>query len=188
MTALWRMPRMHVMHILRGIARQALVGAALSLVALTALPQTPSLYTVEMVVFRNDGTTGALPAADTPAAATDDGIEVTPAETSKLNAAVAKLRKAGITVLAHVAWTQGPTAFALRQGVTADRLGVGNGLVGKVYLLRGKFLDLGVDLTFEQGGQLYRINEMRDIKANDIQYFDHPAVGVIAIVTAVTGG
>ena len=34
-----------------------------------------------------------------------------------------------------------------------------------------------------RGGRRYRISEVRRVKADEIQYFDHPSVGVIAVVS-----
>jgi hypothetical protein len=177
-------------------ARRLLCGVLVALCATSALPETPDLYTVEIVVFRNGSDIGALPdgvappagdqtqdAAPVPAA-TGDGVDATPVATSKLNTAAARLAgKAGLTVLAHVAWTQSPTAWNSRLGASAAQLGLGNDITGKVFLERGQYLHLGLDLTVNIDGHLYRMDEVRRVKPNEIHYFDRPAVGVLAIVT-----
>ncbi len=173
------------------IARRLACGALLALCTASAMPAAPSLYAVEIVVFRSKSTSGALPEKEVLPNFTDDSIEATPAATGKLTAAVAKLRasKDGFNVLAHTAWTQGPTAYNSRQGVSAVQLRLGDSITGKVYLYRGTQggLSLALDLTIEEGGRRYRIDERRPVKTNEVHYFDHPAMGVLAIVSPVPG-
>jgi hypothetical protein len=167
-------------------------GLLLALCAATALPAgLPSLYTVEIVVFRGSGIAGALPEKSTLPAFNDDGIEATPAPTTRLANAAARLRsKGGLRVLAHKAWTQGPTAWGSGRGVSATQLALGNGVDGKISVERGENpLNVRVDLVLEEGGRRFRINEVRrNVKAGQILYFDHPSFGVLAIVTAATEG
>lgn len=176
-----------------GIARRLLLATLLALGTGSALPQSPALYTVEIVVFRNGTDAAALPAAGTPGApatpvATGD-VEATPVAASKLVSAAARLRNrsSGFRVLAHSAWTQAPAGWNSRRGVSASQLGLAEGISGKLILERGQYLHFGVDLTIEDGGKRYRIEEVRQVKPNQIHYLDHPAVGVLAIVTATTG-
>ncbi len=171
------------------IARRLLPGVVLALCSATALPQSASLYTVEIVVFRNTGTGGALPDNAVPPPVMEDGIEATPVTPAKLKTAARKLDSSGeFKVLGHVAWTQGPTVFGSRIGVSAAQLGLDNGIAGKVGLEKGTYLNLRLDLTLEDGGRRYQLSEVRSVKPNEINYFDHPAIGVIAIVTAASGG
>lgn len=171
----------------RHMFRSPLLALALLLAAVPALPQAASRYTVEIVVFRNGGDGGALPDAGPLLPAGGDDVSATLVAASRLNGAAAKLRGAGdFRVLAHAAWSQVPTAFNSGRGVSAARLGLdGAGMSGKVLVYRGQYLSLGLDLTIEEGGRRYRINELRrNVKPDQIHYFDHPAVGVIAIVSA----
>ncbi len=185
MTAPGCFPRMARMKS-RGIAARMLCGVVLMLCAATALPQATALYTVEIVVFRNGGTSGALPDTNTPPAAGEDGVDATVVPASKLNAAAGKLRKGGFEVLAHVAWTQAATSFNSHRGVSAATLGLGNAVTGTVSLERGQYLNLRMNLVVESGGHRYRISEVGRVKAGEIRYFDHPAVGVIAIISPAT--
>lgn len=175
----------------------ARVGAAAILLAVgnTAVPQTAATrYNIEIVVFRSNGTAGALPAGTPTLASADDGIEMTVAPVRRLGEAARKLRAtAGFKVLGHTAWTQTPVGClnaacrTVVRGVTAEQLGLSRaGVSGKVVLQRGTYLFLGVDLTIDEGGRRYRIQEARQMKPDQPQYFDHPAVGVLAIVTAAT--
>jgi hypothetical protein len=174
----------------RRFLRPALMALAL-IATMPALPQTPARYTVEIVVFRNAGE-ASVPDAPVVTPGGGDDVVPTPVAAEKLGGAAARLRGGGgFQVLAHKAWTQGPEAFNSRRGVSAARLGLGDGITGKVMLERGQYLHFGVDLTIEGDGHRYRISEVRRVKPDEIHYFDHPAVGVIAIVTAApatTGG
>jgi hypothetical protein len=159
---------------------------ALLLGSAAAIPQqAASRYTVEIVVFRNGGQAAALDASTTPIGG--DDVEATVVATRKLGGAASRLRAtSGMRVLAHTAWTQTAAGFNSRRGVSAAHLGMAAaGISGKVMLLRGSFLNLGVDLTIDDGGRRYHIAEMRNnIKADQIQYFDHPAIGVLAVVSS----
>lgn len=166
---------------------QRLAAAALLLLAsLAAIPQQAgNRYTVEIVVFRNGAQAGALQQSAATQSGGDD-VVASAVATRRLATAAGRLRAAsGIRVLAHTAWAQAPAAWNSRRGVSATRLGIaGSGVAGKVILERGQFLHLGVDLIVEDGGQRYRIHEVRRVKPDETQYFDHPAVGILALVTA----
>jgi hypothetical protein len=45
-----------------------------------------------------------------------------------------------------------------------------------------------LDLSLSSGGATYTIKEMRSVKYNERQYFDHPAFGVIALVSPIAAG
>jgi hypothetical protein len=173
--------------------------AALALLLIAgsaAIPQQAAArYTVEIVVFRNASETGGLAGAPLPASA-DDGVEITPATARKLTEAARRLRGAGgFRILAQTAWTQAPvgcsnaTCRSVLRGPSATQLALDRaGISGKVVLQRGDSLHLGVDLTIDDGGRRYRITEVRPVKVDQPQYFDHPALGVLAVVTAGGGG
>ena len=52
-----------------------------------------------------------------------------------------------------------------------------------MYLERATYLHLGVALSLNVGTATYSIREMRSVKYNERQYFDHPGFGVIAMVS-----
>ena len=176
------------MKLLPATARQLLAGLLLAIGAATAMPQqSPAFYTVEIVVFRAGSDTGALPDNSPATVVNDDGIEATLVPTGKLGTAANRLRArtSGYRVLGHVAWTQAPASFNSRRGVSAAQLGLAGSIAGKVVLERDQKLHLGVDLTIEDGGRRYHIEELRkDVRRDQIYYFDSPAVGVLAIITA----
>jgi hypothetical protein len=184
---------MPLMNRLSITARQAAL-AMLLLASSAAIPQTAAnRYTVEIVVFRTASQTAGLPGGAPAAAIADDGVEMTAITARKLTSAASKLRAAaGYRVLAHTAWAQSPTLCGGRacreslRGVSAAQLGLTRaGISGKVGLQRGESLHLGIDLTIDDGGRRYRIQEVRPLrKIDQPQYFDHPAIGVIAMITA----
>ncbi len=176
---------MQGMHKVPTYTRRLGVLALLLLAAPVAVTQQAGRFTVEIVVFRTASQTGALGAEPGQPVIGGD-VEPTSVATRKLAGAASRLRGAnGFRVLAHTAWTQGAASFNSRRGVSATRLGIASaGINGKVILERGRLLHLGIDLTIDEGGRRYHISEVRPVKADEIQYFDHPAVGVIALVTA----
>lgn len=168
------------------LARRALAMALLAIMATPALPQAGNRYTVEIVVFRNGGTGAAL-APDAVLPAGGDDIEPTASTARRLGGAATRLRgTSGFKVLAHTAWSQAPAAYSTRRGVSAARLGLTSaGIQGKVMLLRGDNLNLGLDLVIQDGDRRYYINQVRRIgKTDEVHYFDHPAFGVLAVVSA----
>lgn len=114
----------------------------------------------------------------------------------QLSELAAKLKASGrYEPVAHVAWSQTPSPWGSRAGFTVQRLGIEvPGLTGMVYLERGRFLHLGMALDYAMAsppaglgagsGTTFSLSEIRRIRFNERNYFDHPAFGVIAVVTA----
>ena len=106
-----------------------------------------------------------------------------------------KLRASGLYVpVAHVAWSQTASAWGTRAGFTVEKLGVNvPGLTGTVFLERGQYLHLGMSLSYSPAdpppgigagpGTTFNLNESRRIRFYERNYYDHPAFGVIALVT-----
>jgi hypothetical protein len=165
-------------------------GVALMLLAasLQAVPQQATgRYTVEILVFRADaGTSGEDGAAAAPLRSTAGDIMPVAVPGRRLAGAAAKLRSAGYRILAHTAWSQMPAAWNSRRGVSVEQLGVTMpGLSGNVVLERGQFLHLGLDLKVEEGGRSYVLADLQQVKKlGEAQYFDHPQLGAIALVTS----
>ena len=96
-----------------------------------------------------------------------------------------RLRNSGYRVLAHTGWIQSATNWPSHLGLDLSAIGVAvPGLTGQIYVERGTLLHLGVDLTYGTE-PAFRLRELRRIKFNEKQYFDHPGMGVIAIVSPV---
>jgi len=110
-----------------------------------------------------------------------------------------RLRASGTYVpVAHAAWSQTPSSWGTRAGFALQRLGLNvQGLTGTVFLERGQFLHLGVSLTYAMPSPppglgaapdtAFTLNESRRVRFYERSYFDHPAFGVIALVTPLQG-
>ena len=188
---------------------RCLVLAALALAPAAALPQaaaTPSTYRVELLIFKANGgpSSGEDWAASASKSARGTGTESgerggaaevgrfiarLPASELQLGDLRAKLASSGAwQPLAHVGWTQTASSWGSRAGFTLAQVGVNvPGLGGLVYLERGTYLHLGFGLRYA-GASTYTINELRRVKFYERHYFDHPAFGVIALVTPGAGG
>ena len=101
------------------------------------------------------------------------------------NVAGALQRSGAYQVLAHRLWRQG--AYDRREAVpyllNADGAGGADALNGSITLIRERYLHLVVDLSLEQAGSRYRLDETRRIRYGELHYFDSPRLGVIARVT-----
>jgi hypothetical protein len=102
----------------------------------------------------------------------------------QLGSMASRLRASGEwTVLAHAAWVQTATEWPRHDGLRLEQLGLNApGLSGTVYLEHGQYLHLGFDLRL--GSEpAWSLRELRKIRYNEKNYFDHPGYGVIAIVS-----
>ncbi len=199
-----------------GARRRHLLGIAWALaVTLATLPNAarpqaaagaPS-YNVEMIVFavaagpaqREDWTAGGarLARGSDAGEAAAGGAQVgrfggpLPAAQFQLNELETRLAASGNwRPLAHVAWTQTASSWGSRAGFSLQQLGVRvPGLSGTVFLERGTYLHLGMALKYSggDGRAAYDLTEIRRVKFYEKNYYDHPAFGVITLVTP-TGG
>jgi hypothetical protein len=174
------------------------------LVVLTAPQSAPaqqsggSQYAVELIVFRVTSPAGnedwtAVPTGrgfgnDSTRGGNPQVLRVLPASDYRLTSVDATLRGSGAwRPIAHAAWIQSAANWGTHIGIALADLGINSpGLSGLVYLERATYLHLGMDLTLSAGGVTYSIKEMRSVKFNERQYFDHPAFGVIALVSPVS--
>jgi len=193
----------------------AVIGAPLPYAqAQTPAGPQPRVYTVELIVFRNLSGTGG--AEDWSAKAVPRGpdslptplvtgrfVQSIPAAQFQLNDVAAKLQNTtNYQPIAHFAWQQTASSWGSRAGFTVAKLaGPVPGLTGTIYLESGDYLHLGMSLNYQTSnppdglgatpGTVFNLNESRRIKWRILSYFDHPAFGVIALVTpanAATGG
>jgi hypothetical protein len=187
-----------------------LAGALLALVVAllpgVAVPQaTQPSYRVEIIVFRATGGPGAAEDWATSATKSSRGPatdgerggaaqvgrfvgRIPPAEL-QLGDLRARLASSGAwQPLAHVGWIQTASSWGSRAGFTTSQVGINvPGLSGVVYLERGTYLHLGFGLRYA-GAASYALNETRRVKFYERNYYDHPAFGVIALVTPGQGG
>ncbi len=175
---------------------------------------TGRAYDVEVVIFRAKVALGQPEnwAAETSAAATVAGGEassgsgpvgklltVLPASDYRLTPIVTRLRSSGTyTPVAHVAWVQTASAWGTRAGFPLESLGIKvPGLTGVIFLERGQYLHLGMTLDYTMqnpppgldapAGTTFVMNETRRVRFYQRNYYDHPAFGVIALITPARG-
>jgi hypothetical protein len=174
---------------------------------------SPSVYNIEVVVFRNQSGAGGpedwsarsvARGPETPdSPMTGRFVQSIPASQFQLNNVVARLQNTtNYPPIAHFAWQQTASSWGSRAGFTIAKL-AGNvpGLSGTIYLERGSYLHLGMALNYQPAnvpaglaaaqGQMFNMNESRRVKYDQLNYYDHPAFGVIALVTPAnraTGG
>lgn len=179
-----------------------------------AASANPTVYNIEMIVFRANGAPGGAEnwstqgvsgrniAGDESTAGTSQVghfVAVLPSSAYQLTELESRLRSSGAYVpVAHVAWSQTASSWGTRAGFPLQRLGVDvEGLTGTVFLEHGQFLHLGMSLNYAMPvppaglnaapGTPFTINESRRVRFYERNYFDHPAYGVIALVTPAQG-
>jgi Peptidoglycan-binding protein, CsiV len=171
------------------------------------------VYNVEIIVFRAAGALGGAENWSAEAGARyiagDESasgsmqvgrfVAALPPAVWQLNELENRLRASGTYVpVAHAAWSQTASSWGTRAGFSMQRLGISvPGLSGTVFLERGQFLHVGMSLTYAMPnpppglgaapGTAFTLNESRRVKFYERNYFDHPAFGVIALVTPVQG-
>jgi hypothetical protein len=187
-----------------------LAVAALSATA-TAQNATPIVYDVELIVFQNMQPPGtpedwaleqqiALkerpvvdvedegPIAAGPVTGLEAGLERKPLarEQFRMTALAAQLgRSRAYRPIAHFGWSQvGTPLNATTPLPLGDLLPTGN-LSGSTALALGRYLHLTLDLSFQPEGstQAYVLRQTRRMRSKERHYIDHPAFGVIALVT-----
>jgi hypothetical protein len=180
---------------------------ALMLVVPEAWPQAVSqtVYTVEIIVFRNMSGSGGQedwsvrPTARRPdkpdAPVTGRFVQAVASSQFQLNDVYSRLQNtANYQPVAHFAWQQTASSWGSGAGFTIAKL-AGNvpGLSGIIYLESGTYLHLGMTLNYQTSnpppglaaspGTVFTLAESRRVKRFERNYFDHPAFGVIALVT-----
>jgi hypothetical protein len=195
-------------------ARVSLLAAVLyAVLALAASPvATPAarsvaqqtsapLYGVEIIVFRNSSVSGGEDWEAVPpgrgfgsnaarGGAVPQVVRVLTASDYRLGTIEATLKASGAwRPIAHAAWIQTAANWGTHSGIALADVGINvPDLSGMIYLERAPiYLHLGFDVHLS-AGTTYTIKEMRSVRYNDKQYFDHPAFGIIAVVTPIKHG
>jgi hypothetical protein len=172
-----------------------------------------TVYNIEIIVFR---ATSALGGAEdwsaeagarniageesaSGAATVGHFVAALPSSAWQLGELESRLRTSGVYVpVAHTAWAQTASSWGTRAGFTLQKLGIEvPGLSGSVFLERGQWLHLGMSLTYAMAAPPqglgaapdtpFTLNESRRVRFYERNYFDHPAFGVIALVTPAQG-
>ncbi len=171
-------------------------------------------YDIEIVIFRAKVALGQPEnwTAETTAGATVAGGEasggsgsvgklltVLPSSDYRLAGIESRLRSSGTyQPVAHAAWVQTASAWGTHAGFPVETLGIDvPGLSGDIYLERGEFLHLGMTLDYTMqdpppglnasAGTTFVMNETRRVRFYQRNYYDHPAFGVIALITPARG-
>jgi hypothetical protein len=139
------------------------------------------------------------PVAPATAAQTARFVQALPETQYQLTNVVAKLRQSGgYAPVAHVAWSQTASPWGTRAGFPVQRLGINvEGLSGTIFLERGQYLHLGMSLSYAianpppslaaEPGTVFTLNDSNRIRFRELNYYDHPAFAVIALVTPSQG-
>jgi hypothetical protein len=184
------------------IQRPALLASLLCALAvavpaqLSAAAPSTGAYQVEVIIFSHVEAPGGE-ALDAPAegrgfdgrrdqgGASPTVLRLLDASQMQLGTLASRLRANGaFRVLAHAAWVQTATDWPHHTGLPLEQLGImAPELGGSVYLERGpSFLHVGFDLKLGTS-PAWSLSELRKVKYNERNYFDHPGFGVIAIVS-----
>jgi hypothetical protein len=173
------------------------------------------VYHVEMIVFRAASALGSPEGWSTEGGSLDSTDEseagappstqagrfvgMLPATQYQLTELANKLKASGAYVpVAHVAWSQTASPWGTHAGFPVQRLGMEvPGLSGTIFLERGQYLHLGMALNYAMPnppaglgaapGTPFVMNTNRRIRFYERNYYDHPAFGVIALVTPAGG-
>ena len=159
------------------------------------------LYAVELIVFRASSvSTGedwdAVPpgrgfgGTATRGGPTAQVLRVLAPSDYRLGPLETTLKTSGVwRPVAHAAWIQTAANWGSHAGIALSDVGINvPGLSGLVYLERAPiYMHLGFDVHLTAAAT-YSIKEMRSVRYNDKQYFDHPAFGIIAVVTPIKRG
>ncbi len=180
-----------------------------------AAPAGPggTVYNVELIVFRATTAQGGAENWSAEAGersiadeeSTSDSAQVghfvapLPPSAWQLTELENRLRASATYVpVAHAAWSQTASSWGTRAGFSLQRLGLNaQGLSGTVFLERGQFLHLGMSLTYAMPSPPpglgaapdtpFALNQSRRVRFYERTYYDHPAFGVIALVTPAQG-
>ncbi len=160
------------------------------------------VYNIEIIVFQDTATLGGAENWSAEAGAGTHSIVAGDESTSgsaQVGHFVAML-PASVWQLTELEnrWSQTASSWGTRAGFALQRLGINvQGLSGTVFLERGQFLHLGMSLTYAMPSAPpgltaapdtpFTLNQSRRVHFYERNYFDHPAFGVIALVTPSQG-
>jgi len=213
--ALLRAPTVLCAVLLGGYALPADTQEPAPAASAPAAPAAPgtTVYNIEIIVFRATSALGgpedwsaeagarniAGEEAASGAAQVGHFVASLPAAVWQLGELENRLRASGVYLpVAHTAWSQTASSWGTRAGFSVQKLGIDvPGLSGSVFLERGQWLHLGMTLTYAMSSPPqglgaapdtpFTINESRRVRYYERNYFDHPAFGVIALVTPAQG-
>ncbi len=102
----------------------------------------------------------------------------------QMNAVAQKMRANGsVQVLAHKGWIQSATTWGRHAGLPLEQFGIAApDLRGTLYLERGDLLHFGAYLQLGTA-PVYTLSELRKVRFNEKHFLDHPAFGVVVMVS-----
>jgi hypothetical protein len=123
-------------------------------------------------------------------------LRTLPESEFELDGIASRLRESGRYVpVAHIAWTQTASPWDKPIEIPLQSVGLNaEGITGTVALERGVYLHLVLDLRYAMTdppagldappGTVFVLDESHRVRLKERNYFDHPAFGVIALVTS----
>ncbi len=186
-----------------GLAASALLAGLPAAAQETPAPAGAggTVYNIEIIVFRaaaalggaetwsaeaGAGTHSIVAGDDSTSGSAQVGhfVALLPPAVWQLTELENRLRASGSYVpVAHAAWSQTASSWGTRAGFAVQRLGLNvQGLMSLTYAMPSPPPGLGAapDTPFT-------LNESRRVRFYERSYFDHPAFGVIALVTPAQG-
>ncbi len=139
----------------------------------------------------------AAAAAAAQSAVERSDLHLLPSSAFQLDRIAARLHSSGRYLpVAHVAWSQTASPWGKPIAIPVQSLGIdAKGLTGSVALERGEFLHLALVLDYAMDdpppglnaapGTVFALHDSHRVRLDERNYFDHPAFGVIALVTPV---
>jgi len=141
------------------------------------------------------------PSPPTPARTSEHSplVRLLPSASFQLTGLESRLRASGrYAPVAHVAWSQTASPWGKPIAISLAELGIAvSGLSGTVALERGTFLHLDLRLDYAMQdppaalnaapGTVFALHQVHRVRFYLRNYFDHPAFGVLAIVTPAQG-
>lgn len=175
--------------------RTLLIASAAALLPWPAGAQSgDAQVSIELVLFRhaaaNDALGTARLAPDPVGPATTSTLArlvPLPPARQQLAGTEAALRRSGLArLVVRTGWTQVVPAGGSLPVRLEELPGIPTGLRGIVALERGQYLTLRLDLRLDaQPGGVLSLRERRRVRYNEKNYFDHPVLGAIALVSPV---
>ncbi len=194
----------------------ALLVALLAAPAVSQDTAAGPAYNIELIIVQAKTAQGGAENWSAETAAADDAVvgaessssgssqvgrfvNVLPTTQFQLTEVENRLRASSAYVpVAHVAWSQTASAWGTRAGFPVQKLGIDvPGLSGNVFLERGQYLHLGMTLSYAMPtppaglgagpGTTFTLSQSRRIRFYERNYYDHPAFGVITLVTPAQG-
>ncbi|HEY2590049.1 MAG TPA: CsiV family protein [Steroidobacteraceae bacterium] len=140
---------------------------------------------------------GAAPSGtEASSASGSSGVGTLPESEFELAGVASRLRASGRYLpVAHIAWTQTASPWDKPVQIPVQSVGLNaEGITGTVALERGVYLHLVLDLRYAMSdppagldappGTVFVLDESHRVRLKERNYFDHPAFGVIALVTS----